>query len=486
MSAAEKNRQALLALFGNDALVSRLAGTRIAIALPKAGTSTSASLLSKVLADALGRLWPNIDFVGEGAEAALQVCQDAATSGDAPTDGMRVAWAPPYSLVVSIGGPAPENAAPALQVGANDWYVQFGEGSVCGESSNPVGPAFAAGLVAAQVFATCFAAELEDVARSLAGWKCDVRELFGAMGLEVCDINLRETHVFGVGAVTHGMAWLIENWPRSVSGELHLVDRDAYGIGNGQRYAFMRPGSRGSSKIEAVAARLRRHPQLNVETHATDMNSYCAKRGYDKPLHRIIAGLDSTEARRHAGLKSPDRAINMWTDGMRIGAGQYVPGLGRGCLMCGYPEPADSLMDEVSRFSRQTGLLPDVVRELLDSARNLDLAEAQKVSLHAGVPVEKIVEEPLRSVIPVLCATGSIPLQASKTDVDVPFAFSSLLAGIAGFLMLLRDVQLPAAASDEWTQHVFKRPASTMIRAQGRHHNCVRCSAASLLPEAFL
>lgn len=483
MSAAEKNRQALMALFGDDALVSKLASTRIAVVSPPANTPASAVLLANVLVDALARLWPNIDFVGEIAESLLVAGHDAATAGAAPVDGLKLSWAPPYDIVVSVGGPTLCTTSPNIQVGADGWHVQFGEGAVCGNSKNPVGPAFAAGLAAAQVFGHCFGTALEGSGlRPLGDWSADVRELFGAADLELRDLHLQDTHVFGVGAVTHALAWMIENWPEPISGELHLVDGDAYGDGNGQRYAFMKPGNIGTPKVDAVAHRLTAaHPSLVAKPHEMGMNDYCQGRGYDRPFFRVIAGLDSEESRRHAGLKDPARAINMWTSGYHIGAGQYVPGEGRACLVCAYPEPLDALLDEVNMFFKQTGLFPDVVRELLDSARGLTEAEAQKVSQAKGVPIERIIGEPLRSVIPVLCATGSVPLEEAKKAVDVPFAFSSLLSGVAGFIMLLRDVQMSNETSECWNQHVFKKPSTAMMKTEGRHMRCVRCEAAGLI-----
>lgn len=482
MSAAEKNLQALLALFGDGALASKLSSTRIAVALPSANTPTSASLLAKVLVDALARLWPNIDFVGEIADSLVVVAHDAAKAGAAPVDGMKLGWAPPYDMVVSVGGTTPDTTSPCIQVGADGWHVQFGEGAICGSSMNPVGPAFAAGIAAARVFAHCFSAALEGSGlRQLGDWSTDVRDLFKAPQLELRAFHLQDTHVFGVGAVTHAMAWMIENWPQPVSGELHLADSDKYGGGNGQRYAFMKESNIGVSKVATVAGRLTAaHPLLNAVPYDSGLNDYCEERGYDRPFFRIIAGLDSEESRRHAGLKDPVRAINMWTSGYYIGAGQYVPGNGRGCLVCAYPEPLEAQLDEVTLFHKQTGLFPDIVRELLDSARGLTEAESQKVSQAKGVPIERIIGEPLRSVIPVLCATGTLPLEEAKKAVDVPFAFSSLLSGVAGFIMLLRDVQLGNDTSECWNQHVFKKPSPAMIKIEGRHIRCVRCDAAAL------
>ena len=111
----------------------------------------------------------------------------------------------------------------------------------------------------------------------------------------------------------------------------------------------------------------------------------------------------------------------MWTSGHYIGAGQYVPGDGRGCLVCAYPESVEAELDEVNLFHHQTGLYPDVVRELLDSARGLTPEEAQTVSqAKACRQSESLVSRFARS-FQVLCATGKVSLEQAKKTVDVPF-----------------------------------------------------------------
>ena len=480
-TAQDKNRQAFATLFGSEALGHKLVDTRLAVRLPEPGISASAQLLAEVLADILGRLWPNIHFQGSYAQSAAAVAKAAAESGGAPTDGIRVGWEPPYDFVIGVGTDPGVESDGSLQVGANGWSVQLGDEALCGDDENPVGPAFAAALAAAQAFSACFKDALEGYGVApLQGWQADLRELFGAPGLQVVPLDLAQTHVFGVGAVSHGLLWLLERWPQEVTGSLALVDRDPYGGGNGQRYAFVRSEDGVRLKVERMAERLRAKLSAEVVPFAQDLNTYCAERGYDLPLQRVIAGLDSEEARRHVALKLPLRTLNMWTSGMHVGAGQYVPGDGRGCLSCAYPEPVERALDEVAEIHAKTQLRPDIVRELLDSARGLTAEEARQVAPRFSLAPEQIVGEPLRSVLPMLCATANMPMPADKSTVDVPFAFSSLFAGIAGFMMLLRDVQIAEPVSDGWSQHVFKAPSSRMLQSQNRHELCVSCAASEI------
>ncbi|MDD5581463.1 MAG: hypothetical protein PHY16_19630 [Methylobacter sp.] len=210
-------------------------------------------MLAEVLADVLGRLWSNIDFKGSCTQLQLSVAVNAAKSGSAPVDGLSVQWAPPYDCVISIGSPEVPDSGYVVQVGANDWEVQLGPETTCGPSDNPVGPAFAAALAAAQIFFHVFKSELVGMnAMPLNSCQVDLRQLFHATELEVGPLNIGETHVFGVGAVTHGLVWLLEPWPSTVTGEINLVDQDKYGDSNGQRYAFMRPENWEQTKVSAV------------------------------------------------------------------------------------------------------------------------------------------------------------------------------------------------------------------------------------------
>ena len=485
-AASEKNAQALKALFGDAVLANRLGASRIAVVTSSEQMPRSGMLLADVLADVLGRLWPNIDFSGACAERQMMVATDAARSGCAPSEGLVCRWAPPYDCAVFIGTPIYPDTGYAIRVGADGWGVQLGPDAICGSSDNPVGPAFAAAMAAAQVFRQIFATELAGIdAPSLQECTLDIRALFNVPHLGIAPLDLRETHMFGVGAVSHGLVWLLEHWPSAVSGVLNLVDQDRYGESNAQRYAFMQAMNIGIAKVDAVAARLTAaHPSLSVTPHPVDLNSYCSDRGYDLPLQRVITGLDSAEARRHTALKLPECAINMWTEGVRIGGGHYVPGDGRACLACGYLEKTDTPLDEVAEIHRQTSIRPDLVRSLLDSGRGLNQQEATMVAGHRGVPLDQFVGLPLRSVLPALCATGRLQLPNNSEAIDVPFAFASLFAGIVGFVMLLKDCLEDSRASHAWTQHIFKRPTPHMHSPQYSNALCVCCGAMAALAEA--
>lgn len=474
--AAEKNAQALFALFGSHELVQRLLSVRIAVVTTPQSDTQAGRLLTEALADVLGRLWPQIDACGPLAELFLTGARSAAASGGVGIGGMIERWTPVYDCVVCIGCGSPVSTEHEIVIGADGWQVQLGSNAQCGSSDNPVGPAFAAALAAAQVFLRIFSTELADTGRlPLTECRFDVRAIARTGEIEVGPLDLGETHTFGVGAVTHGLCWLLERWPAPVTGTLNLVDADKYGTSNGQRYSGMSARDKSVVKVLAMSQRLEaRHPGLRARPIEKDLNSYCAERGYEVDLERIVTGLDSPEARRHAGLKLPKRTVNMWTDGRHVGAGRYVPDVGSACLVCDYPEKLSDRKDETSMLAAQTGLRPDLIRALLDSPRSLSSDEAQDVARSKGVPVEALVGQPLRSILPMLCATGSIQFDGAKEAADVPFAFSSFFSGIAGFMMLLKDLGAHAG-SEAWVQDVFAAPSELMHAVKPRREGCICC-----------
>ncbi|MHB9835135.1 ThiF family adenylyltransferase [Paraburkholderia terrae] len=474
--ALEKNRQALFAMFKSDQLVQRLEQTRIAIVLPASRTA-AARLLSEFLVDSLARLWPNIDIQGAEAQTLVDIAVAAGASGGVVTTGYVERWQPPYDCVIAIGCDAPVGAAPAICVGADGWLAEIGDDAVCSDDANPIGPAFAAALAGAQTFLHVFRDELRDTGASeIADGKFDAREVCGCADLEVSDLHFRDVHFIGVGAVTHGLLALLNRWPRNITGEISLVDADAYGTSNGQRYSFLRASDVGNSKVDTVAEAMRkRHVELTLHPFRTDLNSYCAAQGYPEEDTRYVVGLDSAESRRQAALKYPGHCVNMWTEGVRIGAGRFFPAAGGACLGCDYLEDVSKPFDQVTEVHRTTQLRPDVVRDLLDSARGLAVDEAAIVANATGLPLASIVGEPLRSVLPMVCSTVPLQLQPGAELTDVPFAFASLMAGIAGFLMLLRDMATPSTASEGWTQHLFKPPKPSMHRHLAAQARCPCC-----------
>src|SRR5713226_3043552 len=236
--ALEKNKASLFRLFGNAELVSRVQFCRIGIWTDALSKGVSATLLAEALGDVLTRFWLTIDVAGPLADVFLAAARIAAESGGLPST-LSAQWKPPYDFVVAIGTSLPGPVQPGLQVGAAGWQAVLGKSARVNDDPNPVGPTAAAAIAASEVFKVLFKDVLGDRLGLLlkeyvwSAWE------YGRDGHEpkMQPLHFADAAFFGVGAVTHGLLWVLERWPESVTGAVDLVDPDHYEQSNGQRYA---------------------------------------------------------------------------------------------------------------------------------------------------------------------------------------------------------------------------------------------------------
>lgn len=483
MTAAAKNSQAFGSLLGDGALAQQLGQYRIGVYCAANSDTAAGRVLAEALAEVLGRLWPNLDVAGPLEATFLQVAQEAAASGEL-AGRIVAAWAPPYAAVVSIGGVPPSGSGPYVQVGADDWTATVGEHAACGASANPVGPTAAAALAGAEVFKLVFADRLRDFGVMSVGeltWNLSTMD--GALPpVVVGPLRFEEAYLFGLGAVTHGVVWLLERWPERVDGALRAVDHDKADSSNGQRYVGLRQQHWGRPKAEVTEERLRtRHPDLHCEAHIADLNSYFARAGTMPEIGLAIAGLDSEETRRHVALKLPRRAVNMWTARHHLGAARFGNGTTDEwpCLFCAYPEALTEGRAEFAVVASMTGIPAARVRELLDGDGVLNTIDATPLAHRLGCAPETVAGQPIRTVLQQLCATGRVAIQAGAKEVDVPFAFSSLLAGLLGFVEVVRELQNVRSAPYRWAYNVMKRPAPGQLQAASPRGTCFVCGDGS-------
>ena len=449
-------------------------------------------MLAEALGDLLGRIWPNLDVSGPLARPFAESAGLAAASGRQAI-ALRETWDPPYAYTVTIGSGHAAANGPSLRVGASGWMAMAGEGAFVGDERNPVGPAAAAAFAAVEVFKTVFADALHDrvlvrpLPPSFAWSAWDYGQ--GTPAPPPAALRLDDVHVFGTGAVTHALVWVLARWPAPVTGRVALIDPDRYDESNGQRYIGMRAEDVGASKAEQVAARLRaRHPGLSVLAYVQDMNAYLDEHNPACRLALAVAGLDSPEARRQVALKLPQRVVNMWTDAEHVGASRFG-GDAWPCLFCAYPEPAPGAYDEVVHVHQQLGLHPGRVRDLLSSAAPLEADDIAVLAQRRG-PAEAslYLGRPLRSVLGSLCASGQLTLPAAQAAVSVPFAFASFLAGIGGFVELAREVLAAPCLPGHWQLPVFAAPGPGTWQPRRPREGCYLCAdptMAGILREKY-
>ena len=452
--------------------------------LPPGPAGTTAEALGEIL----GRFWRSIDAEGAGAGALAASARSASGACAAGSD-VRRRWDPPYDFAIGVGAAAPPGCATdSVSVGAGGWTVAAGSAAAPGGGANPASALAAAALAAAEALKSVFSiGERRGAARlpdpyEWSAWPAATAPLAPAADAK---LDLGEVHVFGVGAVTHALLWLLRRWPGGVSGRLHLVDPDCYDGGNPQRYLGTSAGDLGRPKASSMAGRMRRAcPGLDVTAHDTDMNGYFAASNPECLVRTAVCGLDTVEGRRQLGLKLPRTAVNMWTSEFHAGASTFsLDDDGWPCIQCAYPEPAPGRAPngEIPSIHRELGLAPHRVRELLDSGRSIGRQDAEIISAATGVDVGAIVLRPVRGVRSDMCATGRIAAtgpQGGEGGTHVPLAFASAMAGVAG-LVELAHAALGAARRrppQQFQTSVLKYPTPHSWTPRARNRSCPACT----------
>ena len=479
--ALEKNRRALLRAGGDGARPELIGTARIGVWAGGDARLRQGRLLAEALGDLLGRFWRNIDVGGRGRDAVFDAAAASARACGSDSQ-VRRTWHPPYNFAIGIGADAPPgSAADGVAVWADGWRSGAGSQASLGVGANPVGPLVAAALASAEAVKSVFSIGAARGAERLpASYEWDAREGTGEAdpGEDGTGLDLGVVHMFGVGAVSHAMLWALARWPGGVAGTLHLVDPDAYDAGNPQRYMGTTAKDIGRPKAPTVADRLRRAcPSLDVRAHETDMNSYFGDTG-DFHVRTAVCGLDSAEARRQLGLKLPCRIVNMWTSGFHAGASTFSFGGDWPCIHCAYPEPTGTEPSEVALIQNAIGLEPSRIRELLGSGRRIDEKDAEIIAGATGMPADEVPLKPIRGVRADMCATGRIaaPGGREEEEADVPLAFSSAMAGAAGFTELLLAARSVQREPGQFQASVLTYPTRHSWKRRARNAGCHLCT----------
>jgi hypothetical protein len=334
-------------------------------------------------------------------------------------------------------------------------------------------------LAGAEIFKLVFHTDLAKRAQLLNHLELDIWN-FGRAAATAPPSNLMipRTHLFGVGAVTHGLLWIIERWPGDVNGEeLLLIDHDSYDSSNGQRYAGMRVEFDGRSKAKEKETTLRAaHPGLKSTGIQIDGDAYFDNHERHPNVQLAVVGVDSKEMRRHVALKLPRRTVNMWTEQSYVGSARMGGGDGWPCLMCQYPEATESSLDEVARISKATTIPLHRVRELIDGSGVLSVQDADAIRRHFSMPPESVLGRTLNTVMHEMCSTGKLQLPGEAQAVDVPFAFASMLAGVAGFTNLVQELANFECDPFDWSFDVLNRLGPNFATQASPRPDCMLCA----------
>lgn len=486
--ALEKNRHALQAV-GLDSASHDLIGTARIGVWTGSARPASAGPAAEALGELLGRFWRNVDVGGPSPDVLVGAALRS-SSACAASHAARSAWDPPYDFAIGLGEPAPSGcAADSVTVGAGGWTAFAGPGARLADDANPAGPLAAAALASAEALKSVFGLGARRGAARLPApyeWSAWYGAACGDASPPPASagLDLGEVHVFGVGAVSHALLWIVARWPGRVSGRLHLIDPDTYDAGNPHRYIGTGPGDAGRPKASTMARKMRRAcPHIEAIAHDTDMNDYFTRHNPSCMVRTAVCGLDSKEGRRQLGLKLPRTIVNMWTSGFHAGASTFSFDDGWPCMQCAYPPPAaGDAMDEAFAIHAELGLPLHRVRDLLRSGRRIDESDAKVIGAATGSQAGDIDLKPIRSVRVEMCATGKIRVHRTEAGggdagaVQAPLAFASATAGLAGFTELVRAVRGMRLPPGRFQASVLKYPSPHSWMRRGASPRCRLCT----------
>ena len=478
-NAFEKNKQSIFNLFNNSELEKFIKIKRIGV---WSGNDEfqSGILIAKALGELLGRFWFNIDVTGIYSNIFIESAIESAKSCKFDSN-ITKKWNPPYDFVINIGTKLPNNINNGISISADGWQVSANSSNILlSNNKNPIGPFGAALLSAAETIKVIFTNNNSEQSSFIpSNFYWNIWSEKDNLPPQDLNIKLDDIYVFGVGAVSHGFFWILNNWPSEITGTIHLIDSDIYSESNAQRYLGMKLHDLDKYKVDQMTKKITQsHPNLNVISHCKNMNQYFEEENPSCHIPFAIVGLDSKEMRRQLALKLPKKVVNMWTSDTHVGVSKHTYVNSGACLYCAYPDDKCSTQDEITQIFNEfkSSLTPCRIRHLYYSNEFLTSNDAEKINKVSGIDPNIIIGKPLRSIRGHLCSTTIMQIQKSSTDTQIPLVFSSGLAGMMGYVETVRETWNKNINSTRWQMAVLKFVNDYSWSKYDKNDNCYLCS----------
>lgn len=421
-------------LKGQDASALAAAVERhtIGVAWGKASEDHEGQTILDLLVRLFARLYPRLSFEGPAGSARAV---ELSILARAINPNIEIIEASP-TLRVAIGTDSPSGAAPTLYVGSQGWDALISRRvpQPVGGTSNPFGAGAAACLAASNLFRAVFQVgtpDLDEGAR-FSTLSRTVRQDPQIVPFE--DLVLDSPVVLvGCGGIGNAAAWALRRL--SVRGKVHLVDHDAFDLGNLQRTVMAARADEGSHKAELLAASF--DGRLVGVAHVQRFADFVAEHGYG--WERVLVAVDSARDRRAIQASLPRWIANAWTQIGDLGLSLHRFDDSEGpCLYCAYiPTAKGKNRDELVAAELGVPERLQEVRELLyrDAPPTPDLLAA--ISLARSIPPEVLASyalHPLRVLyVEGICGGALVSLAElgdTPQDLHVPLAHQSALAGV--------------------------------------------------------
>lgn len=388
----------------------------------------------------LARLYPKLVITStkEGTDSVESHLRQIATNINPEID-----VSPNFSDVevyIIVGNTSLDNQTKRIYIGSDGWIAKIstnnpvGSGSTC----NPFGAGAAACFGAANIFRIIFSNNIpggdldKNFTLSLFNYETEQNRMENP---EIKNVNLDETHLVGLGAIGNGAIWSLARVPNLI-GTLHLIDDERIDMSNCQRYILTSISNVDMPKVELAVNSLS-STKINAIPHRMTWGEYLLDReNYN--LYRVGVAVDSMIDRCAIQASLPLWIVNAWTQQGDLGISRHNFIDDKACLMCLY-FPAENEKAEDQIIAEAIGLPQSIreVRELLYSGEPINSVLLTRIGEALHIPIESIQQfagKPLRVFYSKAICGGmilSLGGEYQKTsEVEVPMAFQSVLAGI--------------------------------------------------------
>jgi molybdopterin/thiamine biosynthesis adenylyltransferase len=300
------------------------------------------------------------------------------------------------------------------------------------------------------------------------------------------EVDLRETHLVGVGAIGSALVYALSHFP-TLRGVLHAIDDDSVDGTNLGRYLLMRRSdsrprgvgdSRGKAKVDVAAHALSGH-DIDVRPHEMNFADYRSR--HDAPIDLLLTPVDSEAGRRKLAASLPRVILNAATGHTKITISRHGFADGKACLRCLYlPAPGDLTTEK--RLATDLGLSIQEVEEHLADNRPIDAVTLARIEKHRGVAPGTLTAhlgQHIQSLYQrVVCGEAAITTAAGT--VISPLSFISGAAGVmlAAELVKARSAEfLPYLLDNHFRIDAMMNPNPEFksVKKQDPTGRCICC-----------
>ena len=444
--------------YNSEALRAKLSDVTVGLAWDAAASEgLEGRLILEMTVRLLARLYPVLALQGPDEECsrldglARSINSQIAVTSHAP------------DVAVVVGG-SKTPAVVTVYATSQGWNALVSTRAVANPAStnNPFGAAAAACLAVANVFRAVMLPHGEETLDDSLVFSLRDRSTTrdkAAGNLETQTLSRRDVLV-GVGAVGSAAAWCLARAP--LEGEFTVVDPERVDLGNLQRYVIAQESDEGSPKVALATREL---SQLRVVSYETNWAGLVAAEGWS--WNRVVAAVDTANARREIQSSLPRWVANAWTQPGDLGLSEHRRFGNGACLRCLYL-PARPVPSEDEMVASALGLDINVhgvmIRRLLYTGEQpaedflLAVAEALHVDFERVAP---FAEGTVRDLyVQGVCGGAVLPVEevgVPVPDVHVPVAHQSALAGVMLAAALVRGDAPANGGTDVTRVDVLRR-----------------------------